>query len=72
MSTQPDWPDVISSERKYHFANKFSERGVSALCFPTPRAIDLKRATWTIRPDAVTCKKCLKLLKDAPKAPDAT
>ena len=63
MSTQPGWPDVVSSERKYHFADKISARGVSALCFPKPRAIDLKRASWTIRATAVTCKKCLTLLK---------
>lgn len=69
--TQPDWADVVSSERKYHFAKHFSERGVSALGFPKPRAIDLKRAAWTIRASAVTCEKCLKILKErGPIQPD--
>lgn len=33
--------------------------GVSALCFEKPRSIDLGRASWTNRDEAVTCKKCL-------------
>ena len=64
------------------FANRHSEaarrqqelvsaRGVSALYFPKPRAIDLKRAAWTIRASAVTCEKCLKILKErGPIQPD--
>jgi len=64
------------------FANRHSEAarrqqelvsalGVSALCFPKPRAIDLKRAAWTIRASAVTCEKCLKILKErGPIQPD--
>jgi len=36
-----------------------------------PRAIDLKRAAWTIRASAVTCEKCLKILKErGPIQPD--
>lgn len=43
-----------------HRADKINNRGgVSALCFARPRAIDLGRATWTIRDEAVTCSKCL-------------
>jgi hypothetical protein len=35
---------------------------VSPLCARTPRAIDLKRATWTLHNDAVTCSRCLAVL----------
>ena len=35
---------------------------VSALCFKTPHAINLKRATWTNRDEAVTCQKCLAVI----------
>jgi hypothetical protein len=35
---------------------------VTALCFARPRAISLRLASWTNRDEAVTCKKCLKLL----------
>lgn len=51
------------AERKYHFAKHIREDGsVSAICFSVPRAICLKQATWTNRKEAVTCKKCLKIL----------
>ncbi len=47
-----------------HRAAKINDRGdVSALCFTRPRAIDLRRATWTNRDEAVTCPKCLSLLR---------
>lgn len=43
----------------YHMAAKINEAGnVSALCYARPRAIDLRKASWTIRPEAVTCRKC--------------
>lgn len=49
--------------RKYHMGDKINQRGgVSALCFLKPRSIDLTRACWTNRKEAVTCKKCLILL----------
>jgi hypothetical protein len=35
---------------------------VSALCYARPRAIDLSKATWTNRDEAVTCKRCLALM----------
>lgn len=38
--------------------------GVSPLCAKTPRAIDLRRATWVLRDAGVTCPKCLKLIKE--------
>lgn len=50
--------------RRIHRAKSVNEHGaVSALCFEKPHAIDLKKATWTIRDDAVTCPACLKKLK---------
>ncbi len=42
---------------KAHLVN--DKGGVSPVCAERPRAIDLKRATWTNRWEAVTCKKCL-------------
>ena len=53
--------------KKYHYANKINENGdVSALCFLKPKAINLKVASWTNRKEAVTCIKCLSLLKEIP------
>lgn len=47
----------------YHMANKVNAGGgVSALCFPIPRSIDLKKELWTILDEAVTCPKCLKII----------
>jgi len=55
--------DPYHDRKKYHMACKFTEDGeVSALCFDPPRAINLKRELWTIRKEAVTCKKCKALL----------
>jgi hypothetical protein len=49
--------------KTYHFAAKVNAAGgVSALCYRTPRAIDLTKASWTNRKKAVTCKACLALL----------
>jgi len=46
--------------KKYHMASLVGEDGqVSALCFKRPHPIDLKKALWTIRKEAVTCKACL-------------
>ena len=46
-----------------HMADKIREDGaVSAVCFLTPRAIDMRRATWTNRAEAVTCPKCIKAM----------
>lgn len=45
-----------------HMAGKTRGDGaVSARCFAKPRPIDLKVATWTFRPEAVTCPKCIAL-----------
>lgn len=32
---------------------------VSALCYKTPRAINMRYATWSLRWEPVTCTKCL-------------
>ena len=46
--------------RLVHRADKVRENGdVSAACFDTPRAIDMRHATWTTDPTAVTCSACV-------------
>ena len=58
--------------RMYHRGAKLNQRGaVSALCSAKPRAIDMKRATWTLADEAVTCPKCkaLILARSEPKEP---
>lgn len=47
--------------RAKHFANDDTGR-VSALCFKRPRAIDMKRASWTTCDAAVTCRRCRDLI----------
>jgi hypothetical protein len=61
-----DYPDIDSPSwrprkpKKYHWGAKINANGdVSALCFEKPRAINLSRASWTNRKEAVTCPKCL-------------
>jgi len=42
-----------------HLAKLVSPEGdVSPLCAKTPRKLNLKKETWTNRPEAVTCLKC--------------
>ncbi len=61
MFTSKD--DPYHDEKKYHMADLVRDGGkVSALCFKRPRAINLNVALWTNRTEAVTCKKCLRLL----------
>ena len=49
----------------YHRADKMDPDGnVSALCFKRPKAIDLSKASWTIRDEAVTCPKCRKIIQE--------
>lgn len=56
MTTNDPYHDV----KPVHFAQAIRADGaVSALCAPRPRRIDLTRAIWTIRREAVTCKRCL-------------
>lgn len=50
---------MSNPEKIVHRAGKTRPDGaVSAQCFAKPRPIDLKRATWTLRREAVTCPKC--------------
>lgn len=52
-----------------HRAKHIRDDGaVSALCYSQPRAIDLSRATWTIRDEAVTCSRCLALMREIERA----
>ena len=58
--------------RVRHRGDKINAQGrVSALCFPTPRAIDMKRATWVMSDEAVTCPKCRALIAARLKTPNA-
>lgn len=51
--------DPYHDVKPVHMAHLMSQTGgVSPLCAPTPRRINLTRATWTIRAEAVTCKRC--------------
>lgn len=66
--------DPYHDQKKYHMADAVnSNGGVSAVCFTRRRAINLRRALWTLRWEAVTCKKCLalrpKLEKPCPPIP---
>lgn len=55
--------DPYHDIKVYHMAGLISSRGgVSPLCATRPRKIDLRRALWTLRPEAVTCPKCLTAL----------
>ena len=49
--------------RIYHMAAAYAAGGlrVSAICYARARAIS-GRASWTTRPEAVTCPKCKALL----------
>lgn len=49
----------------YHMASKIDQHGnVSALCYDKPRPIPLAKGhSWTIRSEAVTCRKCLARMK---------
>ncbi len=50
-------------KRIVHRGAKINQRGgVSPLCAKTPRALDLSKATWVLRDEAVTCPKCLRLI----------
>ena len=54
---------AVEISRMRHRGDKINAQGsVSALCFPKPRAIDMKRDTWVMNDDAVTCPKCRALI----------
>lgn len=49
-------------KRVFHKAKLISQTGdVSPVCADVvPRAINLKKASWTLRWEAVTCRACLR------------
>lgn len=50
----------------YHKSKLVSRTGkVSPLCAKVPRALDLRKALWTIRDKAVTCPRCRRILAAA-------
>jgi len=54
----------VSEEKEIHRAKLVSQNGdVSPLCAEVPKALNLKKESWTNRDEAVTCKKCLELMK---------
>jgi hypothetical protein len=59
-------------DRIYHMAKLLRSDGkaVSPLCAEKPRRINLSRELWTIRPEAVTCKRCLAILQAAARRSD--
>jgi hypothetical protein len=61
--------DPYGDVKTYHFAKMIREDGmVSPLCADRPRALNLKRDSWTNRAEAVTCAKCRKRLKQQQEA----
>lgn len=66
MTESKHTPAPAPREKLYHYAAKINDKGqVSALCFKSPKAIDLSRALWTNRVKAVTCLKCKAALAKA-------
>ncbi len=56
----------------YHMAAHHNDSGqVSALCFKTLKPIDLAKELWTIRPAAVTCPACIKIMREQEQKPEA-
>lgn len=55
-------PDAPPRPRVRHKADKVDMDGrVSALCFRRLQPIDMRKAAWTLRWEAVTCPKCIAL-----------
>lgn len=54
-----NWQKHPVMTQPVHMAKKIRADGrVSPLCAKTPRAIDLKRASWTLQAGMVTCDRC--------------
>ena len=69
---KPEDCPPLPPTRMRHRGDKINPQGrVSALCFPKPRAIDMKRATWVMSDDAVTCPKCRALILARHEPPNA-
>ncbi len=51
--------------RIIHMAAKVNANGdMSALCSPTPRPINMRRASWSLQSRFVTCRKCARILRE--------
>jgi hypothetical protein len=49
----------------YHRAKLISVNGdISPLCAKIPRKLNLAKELWTIRDEAVTCPKCLTIIRN--------
>ena len=56
--------DPYHDKKIYHLAKLISSIGnVSPLCAKKPRKLRMPKETWTNRPEAVTCKKCLTIMQ---------
>jgi hypothetical protein len=56
-------PGPAPRSKTYHMAGAMRDDGaVSALCYERPRPISLRRASWVMRAEDVTCPKCLRVL----------
>ena len=54
---------MVFMTKIYHKAKHMKANGdVSALCFKSPRKINLKKSGWVLIDENVTCPKCKKLL----------
>lgn len=52
--------DPYHDRKIIHWARLISPQGqVSPWCAASPRALNLRRAKWTLDRSAVTCRKCL-------------
>lgn len=59
--------DPYHDHKPYHKAKMVTANGdVSPLCAKTPRKLNLSRELWTLRAEAVTCPKCLRLMASDP------
>lgn len=56
---------------KIHLADKVNpDGGVSPLCAAEPYSIDLSKERWTLDPHFVTCGRCHRANKKAPRERD--
>lgn len=63
FAAEREW-DEMKVCHKAKFIAQDESGDVSALCYADPHRIDLAKATWTIRQEAVTCSKCLKIMRE--------
>lgn len=57
--------DPYNDVKVFHKANKINQNGrVSALCYKNPRPIPATRRYIMFSTEGVTCKRCLKMLRE--------